>query len=71
MSETEILSFYLKEKRKELKLSQFDLASGSGLSTEIISLYERQKGDPKLSSLQKLACYLDTSVSDILKIPEE
>ena len=70
MSETEILSFYLKEKRKELKLSQFDLASGSGLSTEIISLYEREKGDPKLSSLQKLACYLGSTVSEILKMPD-
>ena len=71
MSETEILSIYLKGKRKELDISQSDLAYSSGLSTEIISLYERQKGDPKLSSLQKLACYLDTTVSDILKIPEE
>ena len=70
MSETEILSIYLKEKRNELKMSQSDLSFYSGLSIEIISLYEREKGDPKLSSLQKLACYLNTTVSDILKMPE-
>lgn len=68
MGENEVLSIYLKNKRKELKLSQFDLSTQSGLSTEIISLYEREKGDPKLSSLQKLACCFDITVSDMLKI---
>ena len=47
------------------------MASEMGLSTEEISLLERGKTDPKLSTLQKIAAHMGITVSELLKIDEE
>lgn len=42
------------------------MACDTGLSIEEISLIERGKTDPKLSTLQKLAAYMGVTVSTLL-----
>ena len=66
MPEIEILSKNLKQIRNELNQSQMKFAASCGISTEILSLLERQKSDPRLSTLQKIAAYLGCSVTDLL-----
>ncbi len=66
MPETEALSYNLKRIRKALKISQIDFAADCGISTEILSLIERQKTDPKLSTIQKIAAYIGCDVTDLL-----
>ena len=66
MSENEILAWSLKKIRKELGESQIDFAANCGISVEELSLLERGRSDPKMSTLQKIAAYLGKSVSDLL-----
>ena len=66
MPEIEILSKNIKQIRSKLNLSQIDFAALCGISTEILSLIERQKSDPRLSTIQKIAAYLDCNVVDLL-----
>ena len=47
---------------------EFEFSEKTGLSIEEISLLERVGTDPKLSTLQSLAAYMDLTVSDLLKI---
>lgn len=66
MPESEILAKNLKNIRKKMKKSQIDFAAECGISKEIVSLLERQKTDPKLSTIQKIAAYTDYSVAELL-----
>lgn len=66
MPECEILAKNLKVIRKKMKKSQIDFAAECGISKEILSLMERQKTDPKLSTIQKVAAYTDCSVAELL-----
>lgn len=70
MPEIDILAKNLKKKRDELHETQFVFASNCGISTDEISLIERGKTDPKLSTLQSIAAYANITVSDLLKIEE-
>lgn len=67
MPELEALSNNLKEIRHIMELSQISLAANCGISVEILSLIERQKTDPKLSTIQKIAAFVDCEVVDLLK----
>lgn len=67
MSETEILSFFLKAIRQKLNQSQFEFALNCGISIEALSLYERKKCSPTLDTLGKIAAYLGMDVVDMLK----
>lgn len=69
MPETEALAKNLKKIRKEeMKETQAVFASGCGISEEEISLMERKKADPKLSTLKNIAAYTNYSVSELLKV---
>lgn len=67
MPECQALSDNLKQVRQIMKLSQIDFAASCGISVEILSLIERQKTDPKLSTIQKIAAYIGCEVVDLLK----
>lgn len=66
MKEIIVLSRNLKEIRHLLGESQVDFAVHCGISIEILSLLERQKTDPKLSTLSKIAAYTGLTVSELL-----
>ena len=66
MSENEIIAKNIKVIRTALGESQIDFAANCGLSVEEVSLLERNKADPKLSTLQKVAAYIDRTVSFLI-----
>ncbi|MBQ9082250.1 MAG: helix-turn-helix transcriptional regulator [Clostridia bacterium] len=66
MPEKTALAKHLREARILLRKSQVDFAAECGLSTETISQIEREKENPSLSTLQKIAAYLGKSVSELL-----
>lgn len=66
MPENKALSENLKALRRMKNISQIEFAEECGISTEILSLIERGKTDPKLSTIQKIAAYAGCRVSDLL-----
>lgn len=66
MPENKILAENLKKIRKNMKKSQMEFAAECGISTEILSLIEREKTDPKLSTIQKIAAYTDYTVAELV-----
>lgn len=66
MAEIIALSKNLKEIRAVLNESQIDFAVHCGISVEILSLLERGRTDPKLSTLQRISAYTGLTVSDLL-----
>ena len=56
----------LRERRRELRLSQIDLAQRAGLEQAHISQLERGKLNPNLGTLAKIAEALDTTPSALL-----
>lgn len=71
MPETDALAKRVKEYRNRLSKNQFDMANEMGLSIEEISLIERGKTDPKLSTMQKIAAHMGITVSSLLEVEEE
>lgn len=67
MPEQEALSRNLKKIRKLRNISQEEFAAECGLSKEAISTLECEKGDPKLSTIQKVAAYTGCEVPELLK----
>ena len=57
----------LKRLRAEQKMSQADLAQGSGVSREYIARLETGKQDPTLGTMQKLAKALKVKVGELLE----
>lgn len=70
MPERDALAKRIKSYRRTQHLTQFEFSEKTGLSIEEISLLERVGTDPKLSTLQSLAAYMDLTVSDLLKIED-
>lgn len=68
MEECEILAQKLKAIRKELGESQIVFAYNCGVSSDTLSLIEREKADPRLSTIQKIAAYTAMTVSELLYI---
>lgn len=66
MPEKDALARNIKVLRKRMRESQIDFAAHCGISTESLSLLERQRSDPKLSTIQKVAAYANWTVSDLL-----
>jgi len=56
----------IKYRRKELNLSQEQLAHKCDFDRTYISLLERGKRNPSIMNLQKLAIGLETSLSNLL-----
>lgn len=71
MPETDALAKRVKAYRKQLSKNQFEMASEMGISIEEISLIERGKTDPKLSTLQKIAAHMGITVSSLLEVEEK
>ena len=68
MPELKALAKNVKQIRGDMRMSQLDFAAGCGISTEILSLIEREKTNPKLSTLQMIAAFTGQEVSELLKI---
>lgn len=68
MPETDVLAKRLKAYRTQQSKNQFDMANEIGISIEEISLLERGKTDPRLSTLQKIAAHMGITVSSLLEI---
>lgn len=62
------LAYYIKQRRKDLKITQEVLSEKSLLDYKHVQRLESYtiKNDPKLSTLVKLAKSLDVKVNDIL-----
>lgn len=71
MPEVIALARNLRRIRKEMKLSQLEFALESGISLDIISMIEREKTNPRLSTLQKISAYTGETVADLLTPPED
>ena len=54
-----------------MRESQIEFAAHCGISTEALSLLEREQSDPKLSTIQKVAAYTDYTVADLLNMKQE
>lgn len=57
--------------RKELKMSQTDLAKKLETSVSVISRYERDEMTPSIETAKKLANFLDTTVGYLLGETED
>lgn len=68
MPELDVLAERIISIRKERHETQESFAYNCGISTEELSLIERKKTDPKLSTLQNIAAYTGKSVSDLIRI---
>ncbi len=71
MPERIALARNIKAMRKRMRESQIEFAAHCGISTEALSLLEREQSDPKLSTMQKVAAYTDRTVSDLLNTETE
>lgn len=68
MPETDALAKHVKKYRKKQHKNQFEMACDMGISMEEISLIERGKTDPKLSTLKKIAACMGVTVSNLLDV---
>lgn len=57
--------------RKELKMSQTDLAKKLDTSVSVISRYERDEMTPSIDTAKRLATFLDTTVGYLLGETED
>lgn len=71
MPELDALARQLKRYRRTLNKTQFELSSEIGISEEELSLLERGKTDPKLSTIQLIASCLGVTVSDLLSTEDD
>ena len=70
MPERVALARNLKKIRKEKHESQMVFAARCDISTEALSLPERERSDLKLSTIQKVAAYTGYTVSELLNVEE-
>ena len=68
MPERVSLSAYVKKHRAQNRETQEVFAANCGLSIEYISLIKREKANPSLHTVQKIAAYTGDTVSTILEI---
>ena len=71
MPEKDMLAKRLKAYRHIQHITQFELSAAAGISEEEVSLLERARTDPKLSTLQNLAAYMDVTVSELLRVDHQ
>lgn len=70
MPEIGVLSKKVKEYRKNLKKTQVKFSQEIGISIEELSLIERAKANPRLSTIQKIAGHMGITVADLLEVEE-
>ena len=68
---TKIFATVLKQKRKELNLSQVELAKLAGLKRSHISLFECAKREPSLSTMGLLAEAMGMRPFELMVLLEE
>ena len=68
MPENAALAQRIKRLRKTMHETQFEFASNCGISIETLSLIERQKTNPTLETMQKIAAYTNLTVAELLEI---
>ena len=66
MPEIGYLAKNTKRIRKEMKETQENFAAHCGIGTGTLNAIERELSDPKLSSIQKIAAYVDKTVPELL-----
>lgn len=64
--ELEALAKRVKAIRKAMDENQLEFAEHCGLNVETLSRIECQKDDVRLSTAQKIAAYVDLTVSELL-----
>ena len=70
MVDIDTVAEQIRELRKGMKESQTVFAAGCNISVEEISLIERRRADPRLSTLRKISEHAGVSVSDLVKSKE-
>ncbi len=68
---TEAFATVLRKRRRELGLSQEELAHRAGISMRYVSLLESVKFQPTISTMQALAVGLEVKLSDMIKDSED
>ena len=66
MDDMTLLAKKIRTARKKLRQSQTEFAFNCDISVETLSLIEREETDPCLSTIQKIAAYLGTTVRELL-----
>ena len=66
MDDMTLLAKKIRAARKKLRQSQTEVAFNCDISVETLSLIEREETDPRLSTIQKIAAYLGTTVRELL-----
>lgn len=64
------INIRIKELRKELGLSQTDLAREVGASQDAVSLWELGKREPSVSELVKLAKFFNTTLDYLVGLDD-
>lgn len=70
MPEVSALAKRVKAYREVQRKTQFELADEMGISMEELSLIEREKANPNLGTMQKIASHMGITVSDLLQVEE-
>ena len=70
MPEVSVLGKRVKAYREDLKKTQFELSYEIGISVDELSLIEREKANPNLSTMQKIAAHMGMTVSELLEVNE-
>lgn len=69
MPEMSTVARRLREYRKQEGKTQFEMGAEMGISTEEVSLIEREKkNDIKLSTLQKMAAHMGITVAALVAV---
>lgn len=71
MPEVDVLAKQIKRYRQAQDMTQFEMSSEIGISEEELSLLERGKTDPKLSTIQKIASCMGITVAELLDTEDE
>lgn len=71
MPERTALANYIKDFRKTHRESQEEFAENCGLSKDFLSLVERERANPSLEAMQKIASYTGETVAEILTIKKK
>lgn len=67
----ETMGMMIAAKRKELGMTQLELAEQMGVTDKAVSKWERDLSYPDINSLPKLAEVFDMSVDDLMQVKRE